>query len=271
MLREVNDFNPRVQLKILFGEGNISLNNIPKIDEFVRKYIVDKPIVMKALEEMQASQITTQAKQREKKRQREINEKKAYKDYDWKDAVENGGLKKLLVIDLDKYIIHHKLRHLLNKNKPQKIEGIRLHYMRNCVEESENNGIRRYTRNADSGLEDAPLPSTSMESLNSEAGDMGDAQDNQLDSSSDYDSSDDEVVLDLNPVPKEVVTLSSELCASLSGEDNTDSNENSDTDRASNDDADTDNSFEDPALFRVNRFGRTVGSSSASKAKYVKP
>ena len=35
---------------------------------------------------------------------------------------------------LDKYISHHTLDHLKSCNKPQKVEGIRLHFLRHLLE-----------------------------------------------------------------------------------------------------------------------------------------
>ena len=82
----------------------------------------------------------------------------------------------MIVYNLDKYINHHSLKHLHEKNKQQIMEGIILHYMRCQVNKHATN------------------PSTSRNA--SDAGADG------YQSRDDYpgDSSDDEILININLV-----------------------------------------------------------------------
>ena len=141
--------------------------------------------------------------------------------------------------------------------------------MRSCVIQSENNDIRKYSRPAAaSNTEDMRLPNVAVviERLDMQKY----KEDNQIDSSSEYDSSDDEVMLDINNVAKDALTFSNEPSDdSVSEQDDSDV-EDSNADGASSNDTDTDDSFEDPADFRLNKFGRNVGSSSVKKSRHWK-
>ena len=57
----------------------------------------------------------------------------SYEEYNWEEIINDGQLKSMIVASLDKYLNHNSLKHLRGKNK-QKVEGIRLHYMRNQVQ-----------------------------------------------------------------------------------------------------------------------------------------
>ena len=258
VLRATDDYNPRVQLKILFNNGMLSLDDVEKIDEFAERYIVDKIIVLDALKEMRAAQVMALAKKKDRAKLKQANAQKVYADYDWNAIIEGGDLKKMLVTDLDKYIDYHALKHLRNKNKPQKIEGVKLHYMRNCVMLSDNANIRHYMEVEDSDKASSSSAMEvhrpgSIEKINfcGQSTSSLDMEADESDLSSNYDSSDDEVLIEINPVAKELITLSP-VTVSDGSED--------EEDEIANESDDSDGSFQDVSLFRTSRYGRTVGS-----------
>ena len=154
-IRDIDDYNPRTQLRLLFEDGAISVGNDDEIKGFAHKYIVDKDMVFSSLKEMKAAKVLRQSKAKARLSRKQEEERKAYGDYDWKKLVEEVGLKKLTVNTLDKYISHHSLKHLRSLNKSQKVEGIRLHYMRNMLEShDEETSVDAEDSDLDSGSSD---------------------------------------------------------------------------------------------------------------------
>eukprot|EP00794_Sanderia_malayensis_P004486 gene4486-5081_t len=64
--REVNDFNPRTNLKNLFQENQISSKLVNEIDEFCAKFIVEENDVLKAVKELECSHLRKQLKKQQK-------------------------------------------------------------------------------------------------------------------------------------------------------------------------------------------------------------
>ena len=48
-MREVDDFQSRVQIKNALKEGNLSLDDEESVEKFFKSYIVERPLTMKCL------------------------------------------------------------------------------------------------------------------------------------------------------------------------------------------------------------------------------
>lgn len=135
-IRQVNDMNPRVQLKAWFAEGQLTTKNTEKISEFSRLYAIKEDIIVNALTELEQSQFRKEVRLMENKRKRVTEDENEFKDYDWKKIVENKSIKGLKVSELDKYLAHCNLLHFLHLKKAQKIEAI-IEHLNNAVIEDE--------------------------------------------------------------------------------------------------------------------------------------
>lgn len=123
--RLIDDFQPRVHLKKLVSNGSISLNDPSSIDSFSKKFIVQRPLVISALEHLQLLQIRKEKKEERKnlEKQQVIN----YEDIDWKDVGEKNTFMKLSVKTLNLYLEKHELSDQVSFRKPEKCSFIRGH------------------------------------------------------------------------------------------------------------------------------------------------
>ena len=122
--REVDDYNPRVQLTKCFESGVVN------VEEFSKQYIVDESIVRKALKNLHNQRIKHKARLRQNKICQEKERLREYKDYDWNKLVQTGTLKKHTNATLNKFFVHHGLTSGLKLNKQQKIETITLNILK---------------------------------------------------------------------------------------------------------------------------------------------
>ena len=109
---------------------------------FIRKYCLSilKDLVTKAIEHL----IDLKGRETIRTNQRKVNQRekqqRPYKSYDWEKLVVDGGLQKLTVPELDKYLVHHKLP-TARKKKLDKIRCITCHICR-----SENGRVQGLVR-----------------------------------------------------------------------------------------------------------------------------
>ena len=94
----------------LFKSGSLNLKNNEAIENFSMHIATDSNLVKK-----RAIEILLDIKQRKNIRanQRKLNVQerngKGYNKYNWEELTENGGLNKLTVSELDKYLNYHRL------------------------------------------------------------------------------------------------------------------------------------------------------------------
>ena len=150
--REVNDFNPRVQLKKLFHEGQLNNGDAEIIDNFCQKYIVDQYIVRNALNDLHCKEATRETRKKEKQNRRDAEQKQSYDDINWLEIVKNRTINKLLVSTLDKYLIRHNMMGCFKLKKKEKIEAIVNHVN---LQVFQNRDF--ITENADSGEESSDI------------------------------------------------------------------------------------------------------------------
>ena len=125
--REVNDYNPRVQLQRMCQENTIKLGDSDKVEEFSKTYIVSTKVINDALQELSYRQVTKEVKKREQRNKRKREKEKGYKDINWLEAVESNQISHLLVQTIDKYLIENKMFGCLKLKKNSKIDAIRMH------------------------------------------------------------------------------------------------------------------------------------------------
>ena len=79
-------------------------------------------------------------REEERKKQSAATKNKPYQSYNWEQLVTDGQLRKLKVVELDKYIIHNNLdRDILRKNKEEKVLFIIEHLTRNALSHCNSN------------------------------------------------------------------------------------------------------------------------------------
>lgn len=121
--RDVDDFQPRAQMKKRFADGTIALDNVDSITTFSKTFAVDESLVRKYLEHLDylALKKAKRAEERKKKKEDELH--KTYSDYNWVELFHKGALGKLTVPVLNLFLAKHNLvRHKMNKK--EKIEMI---------------------------------------------------------------------------------------------------------------------------------------------------
>ena len=107
--RNVDDFHPRVQARHLFELGTLKCDDPNSIKEFSMKYIVPEPLVKRYL-----SHLCELKSSRDRRKQEHINnndkeDRLQYSEFDWKELLDTGKLKKKRKVALGKYIKHHNL------------------------------------------------------------------------------------------------------------------------------------------------------------------
>ena len=64
----------------------------------------------------------------EKAKEAAAAKNKTYEEYDWESLMKEKSLKKLRVRELDKYLLHHKLKKMLKYSKADKVHFIQRHW-----------------------------------------------------------------------------------------------------------------------------------------------
>ena len=125
--REIDDFQPRKNLKSLYELGEISLQNKVAIDAFSNKFLVDPKIIRDSLEHLQLIDIKKRKRKDELTQKKEIDNAKEYDDVDWDFYYDNNKITSLGVNLLNKYLTHHQLNKYLSHRKPEKCKVIMHH------------------------------------------------------------------------------------------------------------------------------------------------
>ena len=107
--REVDDFQPRVQLKELFSKQCISSEDTEKIHEFSTKYALEEKHVRAYLLHLEDLKFRKEKRSEKARCQREKTKEKTYRDYNWMQMLEENRLEMLKVEELNKYLAHHNL------------------------------------------------------------------------------------------------------------------------------------------------------------------
>ena len=107
--RPVDDFQPRVQLYVLYKENSISSSPEEKVKAFSAKYIVPENLVRKYNLHLEHLDFMKGKRQRKEKANKEARAEKKYEEYDRQDMYESRKISCLRVFELDNYIDHQRL------------------------------------------------------------------------------------------------------------------------------------------------------------------
>ena len=122
-----DDFQPRANIKKLFKYGDIDISDETSVNEFALKFCVKKEYVVKYVQHLHNLKTVQSIREESRKQNKQEQIDKDVFQYDWTNLVESGNLKKLLVKELDKYLIHHQLERRGKKN--DKVKAIMCHVL----------------------------------------------------------------------------------------------------------------------------------------------
>ena len=179
--RTIDDFQPRKQVK-----GHLQkLSTEEEIEEFSKKYIVDRTLLTKYVEHLKLLEINKSKRAEKRKIAKEQQNSKSFKDYDWPVLLKDGLVKKLRVTELDKYLNHFRLCQSLHLKKTEKVKFISAHIASTMLNEPVVPAQNSLTADSD----------TSDEEFESESSDndlvFADTADMSMESSTDDIESDD--------------------------------------------------------------------------------
>ena len=92
--RPPDDKQPRVQLRKAVANHTLSISNENSIEEFSKEYIVDKQLVVDALQKLQATDMRKKKRAADKKKATEKEKNLKFEEVDWKGLMEAGHLLK---------------------------------------------------------------------------------------------------------------------------------------------------------------------------------
>lgn len=107
--RPVDDFQPRVHLKVLYKENSISSSPEEKVKAFSAKYIVPENLVRNYNLHLEHLDLMKGKGQRKGKANKEARAEEKYEEYDRQDKYESRKISSLRVFELDNYIDHYRL------------------------------------------------------------------------------------------------------------------------------------------------------------------
>ena len=157
--REIDDFQPRIQLKRALRNGSLDISDEESVLQFCDKYLIEKELLLKCTEHFLYTELMKKKREQVKKIARENEIEKAYVDFNWDDLVETGALKQLLVSSLNKYLTFHGLNKEKNLKKGDKLKFITTHILaKNFAANSSHVNIKKksileQTPNSDSDEE----------------------------------------------------------------------------------------------------------------------
>lgn len=113
--RIIDDYMPRKQLKTVFASSECSLEDPTSVSNFSRKYLVSEECVKNYLEHLTLLDLKKVKRKKERLAKKSAEASKTYQQYDWNGMFNDGSLSKQTVAVLDKYLKHHGLRSVPNK------------------------------------------------------------------------------------------------------------------------------------------------------------
>ena len=107
--RLADDWQPRANITKLFDNGDMSLEDEPKIAEFAAKFCIKVKYVRDCIQHLTNLKFAREIRAKKRVADREQRREKTVHDYDWFDLVMHGKLKGLRIVELDKYLNEHSL------------------------------------------------------------------------------------------------------------------------------------------------------------------
>ena len=125
--RKIDDFQPRRMLHQMYKENKISLADESSIDEFCKKFVIEKEIIERSIEHIQLLDIKKKKRLEERRMEVQQEESKQYGEIDWELMCNKNILAKLRVKTLNKYLEYHKMEKYTKLKKKEKIKVISHH------------------------------------------------------------------------------------------------------------------------------------------------
>ena len=101
-----NDFQPRANIKKMFSDGVLTTEE--ELQQFLEKFDVELHLIKAYIVHLEDLKIQSGIRTRGRAEQKRKMMSKTFEEYAWRNLVESGDLKKLLVSELNKYLKHYK-------------------------------------------------------------------------------------------------------------------------------------------------------------------
>ena len=167
--RPIDYWQPRANLKKLFNNDGISLDRMETVQEFCEKFFVEESYVISYLKHLQHLKYVKAIKHTQRNTNKKVTDNKTHHDYQWEELVLNGGINKLLVSELNKYLKHYNL--MTNCKKNDKLKMITCHVMRNIANPTEEGHSVEESPNTDSSDDDTIIAEVFSEISDSSSSD----------------------------------------------------------------------------------------------------
>lgn len=138
--RDVNDYQPRAQIKKKFEDGTFALDDPESIGMFSKTFAVEERLTRKYLEHLEYIRLKKEKRSEERKRKKQDEIMKTYDDFDWVQMFHKGTLEKLTVPVLNLYLDRHHLAHGKMK-KAEKVNTIKAWLANSEYHKIQQNGI----------------------------------------------------------------------------------------------------------------------------------
>ncbi|PFX21948.1 hypothetical protein AWC38_SpisGene13542 [Stylophora pistillata] len=127
--RNVDDWQPRVELKKEYGSGSLVLSDSESVAAFSDEVIVKPKFVVQYLTHLDMVDFKKEKRAKKRAKECEKAKEKNYEDYAWKDLCEDPRkLKKLRVPELNIYLKHHRQDKYPKSTKNDKVKVITRHW-----------------------------------------------------------------------------------------------------------------------------------------------
>ena len=139
--RDVNDYQPRAQIKKKFEDGTVALDDAESIGMFSKTFAVEESLTRKYLEHLEYIRLKKEKRSEERKRKKQEEVMKTYDDFDWVQMFHKGTLEKLTVPALNLFLDRHHLAHGKMK-KAEKVNTINAWLANSEYHKIQQSGIR---------------------------------------------------------------------------------------------------------------------------------
>ena len=102
--RSADDWQPRVQITKAFKEGELSLEHHQAMKDVAEKICVEVKLVKECPSHCQELENLAKIRKRDRTSKRNVAQAKSCDSYDWLSLTLSGGINKLKVYELDKYL-----------------------------------------------------------------------------------------------------------------------------------------------------------------------
>ena len=123
----------------MFSDGMLTTEE--ELQQFSEKFAVEPPLIKAYIAHLEDLKIKSGIRTRGCAEQKGKMMSKTFEEYAWRDLVESGDLKKLLVSELNKYLKHYKL--VSSGTKAEKIRRVSLHVL--CGKHGQQEDTNEFT------------------------------------------------------------------------------------------------------------------------------